>query len=194
LKERLIRDKPRKYGAAIPYTTRPRKPNEQDGKGYHFIDAEVMEAEIKKNMYIDHGEFGGHLYGTRLSTIKDVIRSGKICVLDVSARSLKFLQSPDFKPFIIFIAAPSVEALKVMYNEGKKINNNVSRKNDKNELFLEERYIRSVKESKVMEKTYKGMFDEVIVNDDFDNTYNTICNLMDEIEKEHKWVPVDWND
>ncbi|CAG5124045.1 unnamed protein product [Candidula unifasciata] len=173
LKERLIRDKPRKYAAAIPHTSRPKKPNEQDGKGYYFIDGETMEAEIKKNMYVDHGEFGGHLYGTRLSTIREVIRSGKICVLDISARSLKFLQSPDFKPYIIFIAAPSVEALKVMYREGQKINNNP---NDRSELFLEERFIRTVKESREMEKTYKGMFDEII------------------LDKQHKWVPVDWND
>ncbi|BFZ04344.1 hypothetical protein BsWGS_07383 [Bradybaena similaris] len=193
LKERLIRDNPRKFAAATPHTSRPKRPNEQDGKGYYFIDGETMEAEIKKNMYIDHGEFGGHLYGTRLSTIREVIRSGKICVLDISARSLKFLQSPDFKPYIIFIAAPSVEALKVMYNEGKKINNNV-RKNDRSELFLEEKLIRTVKESRDMEKTYKGMFDEIIVNDDFENTYSTICRLMSELDKQHKWVPVDWND
>ena len=45
-----------------------------------------MEAEIKQNMFIDQGEFGGHLYGTRLSTIREVIRAGKICVLDISAR------------------------------------------------------------------------------------------------------------
>ncbi|XP_059169258.1 MAGUK p55 subfamily member 2-like [Physella acuta] len=193
LKERLIKDNPSKYGAAIPHTSRPKGPNEQDGRGYYFIDGETMEAEIKKNMYIDHGEFGGHLYGTRLSTIKEVIRSGKICVLDISARSLKFIQSPDFKPYIIFIAAPSIEALKVMYNEGKKINNNV-RVDSRSELFLEEKFIRTVKESKEMEKLYKGMFDEVIVNDDFENTYGTICHLMEEIEKQHKWVPISWND
>ena len=45
-----------------------------------------MEAEIKKNMYIDQGEFGGYLYGTRLSSIRDVIADGRICVLDVSPR------------------------------------------------------------------------------------------------------------
>ncbi|KAK6967253.1 MAGUK p55 subfamily member 6 [Biomphalaria glabrata] len=194
LKERLIRDNPNKFGTAVPHTTRPKKPNEVDGQGYYFIDGETMEAEIKKNMYIDHGEFGGYLYGTRLSTIKEVIRSGKICVLDISARSLKFIQSPEFKPYIIFIAAPSVEALKVMYNEGKKVNNNTKPTGGRSELFLEEKFIATVKESKEMEKTYKGLFDEVIVNDDFENTYNTICDMMIQLEKQMKWVPVEWND
>lgn len=45
-----------------------------------------MEADIKNNYYIDHGEFGGHLYGTHLSSIRDVIYSGRSCILDVSAR------------------------------------------------------------------------------------------------------------
>ena len=67
-------------------TTRPKGPKEHDGKGYYFIDGDLMEAEIKQNMYIDHGEFSGFLYGTRLSTIRDVIRDGRICVLDVSPR------------------------------------------------------------------------------------------------------------
>ncbi|CAL1543909.1 unnamed protein product [Lymnaea stagnalis] len=193
-KERLIRDNPGKYAAAVPHTSRPKKPNEQDGRGYYFIDGETMEEEIKKNMYIDHGEFEGHLYGTRLTTIKEVIRSGKICVLDISARSVKFLQSPEFKPYVLFIAAPSVEALKVMYNEGKRKNNTVLRPGDRSELFLEEKFIRTVNESKEMEKTYKGLFDETIVNDDFERTYETICHLMEEQEKQHKWVPKDWND
>lgn len=86
-------------------TSRPKKPNEQDGKGYYFIDPETMEAEIKKNMYIDHGEFGGHLYGTRISTIKEVIRSGKICVLDVSARvSVTFCERWSNKMFAVLVS------------------------------------------------------------------------------------------
>ncbi|KAK3770147.1 hypothetical protein RRG08_007058 [Elysia crispata] len=193
LKERLIQSNPDKFAAAIPHTSRPKKPNEQDGRGYYFIPAEKMEAEIKQNMFIDQGEFGGHLYGTRLSTIREVIRAGKICVLDISARSLKFVMSPAFKPFVIFIAAPSIEALKVMHNEKKKLNNNEHR-TEVADLFMEERFIRTVKESREMEKTYKGLFDEVIVNDDFDNTFHTIIEVMEELSKQHKWVPVEWND
>lgn len=193
LKERLIRQFPEKYGAAIPHTSRPRGSKEQDGRGYFFINEEQMEAEIKKNMYIDQGEFGGYLYGTRLSSIRDVIADGRICVLDVSPRALKYLQAPDFKPYIIFIAAPSVEALKVMHKEGK-IRNNNNRKTDKRELFKEEEFIRTVKDSQEIERQYKGSFDEMIVNDDFEQTYRTICHLMDDQLRQHRWIPVEWNE
>ena len=37
-----------------------------------------------------------------------------------SFQSLKVLKNPEFMPYIIFIAAPSAEALMVMYEDGRR--------------------------------------------------------------------------
>jgi hypothetical protein len=43
---------------------------------------------------------------------------GKMCVLDCSPSALKLLHSsPEFMPFVIFIAAPGMEQLKTLYAE-----------------------------------------------------------------------------
>lgn len=194
LKERLIKEFPDKYAAVIPDTSRPPNRKEQEGQGYNFVDPAKMEADIKNNLYIDHGEFGGHLYGTRLSSIRDVLYSGWTCILDVSARSLKFLMTPEFRPFIVFIAAPSVEAMKVMKREGRRLNNNKPKGIDPTDLFMEERFVKIVKESKDIERQCKGMYDEVIVNDDFETTYQTLVSLLQDMEHSRKWVPKEWND
>lgn len=34
--------------------------------------------------YVEYGEFNNNLYGTRLDTVREVIDSGKMCVLDVN--------------------------------------------------------------------------------------------------------------
>lgn len=34
--------------------------------------------------YLEYGDFNGNLYGTRLDTVREVIDSGKMCVLDVN--------------------------------------------------------------------------------------------------------------
>lgn len=66
--------------------------------------------------YLEYGEHNGHLYGTHLDTIRDVIRRGKMCVLDCSPTALKILHnSAEFLPYVIFIAAPGMELLKTMY-------------------------------------------------------------------------------
>ena len=43
-----------------------------------------------------------------------------MCPLIYLFQSLKVLKNADFMPYIIFLAAPSAEALMVMYEEGRR--------------------------------------------------------------------------
>ena len=43
-----------------------------------------MERDILEHKYVEHGEFNFNLYGTRVDSCWDVVKSGKMCVLDVS--------------------------------------------------------------------------------------------------------------
>lgn len=43
-----------------------------------------MECDIKNGRFLEHGEYDGNLYGTKISSIHDVIETGKICILDVN--------------------------------------------------------------------------------------------------------------
>jgi len=75
-----------------------------------------MEKQIRNHKFLEWGEHNGHLYGTSLDSIRDVIRQGRMCVLDCNATALKILHNaPEFMPYVIFIAAPGMEALKHVY-------------------------------------------------------------------------------
>jgi hypothetical protein len=65
-------------------TSRPPRVLEENGRGYWFIDRETMEEEIRQHKFLEYGEYNGHLYGSKLDSIRDVIRQGKMCVLDCS--------------------------------------------------------------------------------------------------------------
>lgn len=43
-----------------------------------------MEKQIKQHKFLEYGEYNGHLYGTSLDSIRNVINEGKMCVLDCS--------------------------------------------------------------------------------------------------------------
>lgn len=43
-----------------------------------------MEADIKAGRYLEHGEYEGNLYGTRIDSIRAVVEAGKMCILDVN--------------------------------------------------------------------------------------------------------------
>lgn len=68
----------------IADTSRPIREDEIDGKVYHFISREQMEADIADNKYLEWGEFGGHLYGTKLDTIREIMSRDKMVILDCS--------------------------------------------------------------------------------------------------------------
>ena len=77
-----------------------------------------MELDIHDNQFLEYGEHNGNLYGTHLDSIRNVIKEGKMCVLDCSPNALKMLHSsPEFMPFVIFIAAPGMDQLKQLYAE-----------------------------------------------------------------------------
>lgn len=202
--QKLINENPTKFQAAIPYTSRSIAEKDVEGRGYFFTDRETMEREIRENKYLDYGEFDGDLYGIKFSTVRAIIKTGRVCVMAVSPKSLKMLKSPDFQPYIVFIAAPSIEALKVMYEQHKAeleteqmaregtIRRRKANRPTQQDLFQEEINIHTVQESREIEKLYRGYFDDSIVNDDFENTYTHLKEKVSKLHKDAKWIPVDW--
>lgn len=65
-------------------TSRKPKESERDGQGYRFVSRGEMEADIKAGRYLEHGEYEGNLYGTRIDSIRAVVDAGKMCILDVN--------------------------------------------------------------------------------------------------------------
>lgn len=93
-------------------TSRARKDSEVDGQDYHFITRAQFEADILSRKFVEHGEYEKAYYGTSLDAIRSVVNSGKICVLNLHPQSLKILRTSDLKPYVVFVAPPSLEKLR----------------------------------------------------------------------------------
>ena len=50
-----------------------------------------MQRDIRSGRFLEHGEYEGNLYGTKVDTIREVMRSGKMCLLDVNPTVSKYL-------------------------------------------------------------------------------------------------------
>ena len=98
LKNRLTGYDPDRFDSPLPHTSRPIREGEIDGKQYHFVRRELMEQDIKDNKYLEAGELFGHLYGTKLDSIRSIIRSGKMAVIDCNpqVRILLFFSDSSF--------------------------------------------------------------------------------------------------
>lgn len=64
-------------------TTRSRRETEVAGRDYHFISRQAFENDIAAGKFIEYGEFEKNLYGTSIDSVRQVINSGKICLLNL---------------------------------------------------------------------------------------------------------------
>ncbi|GFG39049.1 hypothetical protein Cfor_01515 [Coptotermes formosanus] len=178
LRQRLMEDAER-FAAAIPHTSRSRKEGEVDGQDYHFITRAQFEADILSRKFVEHGEYEKAYYGTSLDAIRSVVNSGKICVLNLHPQSLKILRNSDLKPYVVFVAPPSLEKLRQ-----KKIRCG--------EAFKEDELKDIIEKAREMEDKYGHFFDMIIINNDTDRAYHQLVNEINSLEREPQWVPASW--
>ncbi|XP_025835103.1 MAGUK p55 subfamily member 5 isoform X2 [Agrilus planipennis] len=178
LRQRLMEDSER-FAAAIPHTSRARKDNEVDGQDYHFITRAQFEADILSRKFVEHGEYEKAYYGTSLDAIRSVVNSGKICVLNLHPQSLKILRTSDLKPYVVFVAPPSLEKLRQ-----KKIRSG--------EAFKDEELKDIIEKAREMESKYGHFFDMVIINNDTERAYHQLLAEINSLEREPQWVPAAW--
>ncbi|XP_074835277.1 MAGUK p55 subfamily member 2 isoform X3 [Carettochelys insculpta] len=114
LKNKLIMSDQARYGTTVPYTSRKPKDHEKNGQGYCFVSRGEMEVDIKAGRYLEHGEYEGNLYGTKIDSIHEVVEAGKMCILDVNPQAVKVLRTAEFVPYVVFIEAPDYETLRAI--------------------------------------------------------------------------------
>lgn len=104
----------------ITATTRPARPNEVDGKDYHFFSDEEFAASLGRGEFLEWARVHGrHLYGTLRRSVQEKLAAGINLVMNVDVqgvRSIKDVAKSD--PLIrnalvtIFVAPPDMEELR----------------------------------------------------------------------------------
>ncbi|XP_050307727.1 protein PALS1 [Anthonomus grandis grandis] len=178
LRQRLMENSER-FAAAIPHTSRARKDTEIDGQDYHFITRAQFEADILSRKFVEHGEYEKAYYGTSLDAIRSVVNSGKICVLNLHPQSLKILRTSDLKPYVVFVAPPNLENLKI-------------KKDRLGESYKEEDLVDIIDKAREMENKYGHYFDMIIINNDTERAYHDLLCEINSLEREPQWVPAAW--
>lgn len=178
LRQKLMEDTER-FAAAVPHTSRPRKDSELDGVDYHFISRPQFEADILAGKFVEHGEYERNYYGTSLDAIRSVVNSSKVCVLNLHPQSLKMLKHSDLKPYVVFVAPPSLEKLR-------------QHRSRQGVPVREEELRETIERARQMEETYGHYFDMVIVNSDLDRAYDELLKEVAILEREPQWVPSAW--
>ncbi len=156
------------------YTTRSKRPEEEEGMQYHFISKAEFKEKIKAGEFYEYDIHHEHYYGTSKKLMNEKIESGMIIVKDIEVNGTESLISilkNDTKIVTIF--------LKVGRQELK--NRLICRGDNLSEEEIELRLSRlDYEESKI------GMYDYVIKNDDLEKSLDIIMAIIKNEERLEK--------
>ena len=96
---------------SISMTTRQPRQGEIDGVHYYFVTKEVFEEAIKNDEFLEHAQFVGNYYGTKKSTVNEMLEKGQNVLLEIEVQGAKQVMEKCPEAITIFMVPPSLEEL-----------------------------------------------------------------------------------
>ncbi|VDM57588.1 unnamed protein product [Angiostrongylus costaricensis] len=169
--------------------------NEIEGVDYYFVERSVMEKMIYSGQMLEFGEYRGNLYGTALCSVRGAQKFGTPLITP-HPLALQLLRTPEFMPFIIFIKPPDAAAFKDTRiagpNTPRTSTTSSKRKFNISRTFSDAEIEQIINNSVLLHKQYGHLFDAVIVNEDFEESFTQLIRLINDLETKPTWVPLCW--
>lgn len=155
---------------SVSATTRAPRPGEIDGKHYQYLKESEFEEKIASGEFLEWEEvYNGTKYGTLRKTVEDELNNGYFILFDIDVLgALNVKKKFGDRALVIFIAPPSLETLRQRLID----------RGSETDQSLEKRLERAKKEM-----LYADKFDNFIVNDNLDETYQQIRHIVENFIK-----------
>uniref|UniRef100_A0A3Q1AY74 Membrane protein, palmitoylated 4-like n=1 Tax=Amphiprion ocellaris TaxID=80972 RepID=A0A3Q1AY74_AMPOC len=187
LRRRLVEMNPNIFQGAIPYTTRAPRGYEESGREYFFTSREVFDNMVYNNRFVEYGEYKGNLYGTSIESVRDVLDSGKICVIDIEPNAIQAVRTHELRAYVVYVKPPALERLRETRQDSFITTNYYVNRPFKDEDFQE-----MEEAARKIESHYSQFFDYVIVNDELQDSCVQLLTAVRKAQDEPQWVPASW--
>ncbi len=148
---------------SISFTTRPSRPDEQDGRNYHFVDEASFRAMADRGEFAEWAVVHGHLYGTSQALLQRHFAAGLDVILDIDTQGADILRRKYADGIFVFVVPPSWAVLE----------ERLRRRRSDPEADIQRRLQRAREEV----KRYPD-YQYVIINDDFDRAAEALKAII----------------
>ena len=159
-----LAEKNSNFAISISHTTRKPRPNEVDGKDYHFVDQKKFNLLIKNNDFYEYAKIFNNYYGTLKNPVINLLSNKKDVLFDIDWQGTQQLKKiENLKMVTFFILPPNLKVL----------NERLLNRHKGQENLIKER-MKKFNE----EVSHWSEYDYVVVNDDLEVCYNTILDFI----------------
>jgi guanylate kinase len=158
--------KNKNFQISISHTTRKPRSSEIPDQDYYFVNHKKFERLVKNEEFLEYAKVFSHYYGTTITPVIERLEKGKNVIFDIDWQGADQIKNKElnYKLITFFILPPSKE---VLFER-------LSNRDMKDKLIVEERmkdFSRDV--------LHWINYDYVIINDDLNNCYSKINNLIE---------------
>jgi len=154
------------FEISISHTTRQPRLNEIHKEDYYFVNEQEFRRLINNQEFLEYAKVFNNYYGTTRTPVIDRLNKGKNILFDIDWQGADQIKNKklDYKLITFFILPPSKE------------------------ILFERLSNRHMNDKLIAEKRMKEFghdvlhwinYDYVVINDDLDNCYSKISNLID---------------
>ena len=158
--------KRKNFKISISHTTRKPRDSEIPDKDYFFVNDIEFKRLIQNEEFLEYAKVFNHLYGTSRSPVISSLQKGKNVIFDIDWQGADQIRNKklDYKLITFFLLPPSK---KILFER-------LSNRDMKDKLTAEKR----MKEFS-RDVLHWINYDYVIINDDLENCYKKIDNLIE---------------
>jgi guanylate kinase len=96
---------------SVSHATRARRPGEQDGVDYHFVDPQAFEQMVQNDAFLEHAKVFGNYYGTSQQAVESLLQQ-KHVILEIDWQGALQVKKKLPDTIAIFILPPSRDVLR----------------------------------------------------------------------------------
>jgi guanylate kinase len=149
---KALADSDPRLQVSVSHTTRPKRPGEQDGVHYHFVDPGRFDAMARAGEFLEHAEVFDRRYGTSRAAVDAQLLRGLDVLLEIDWQGAQRIREQRKDAVSIFILPPSRAALESrLRNRGQD-----------DDIVISRRMAGAVTEA-----SHYAEYDYLIVNEDF---------------------------
>jgi guanylate kinase len=149
---------------SVSHTTRKPRPNEVEGREYHFVTPGQFQELIRQNAFLEHAQVFDNYYGTGAAQVRDKLAAGNDVLLEIDWQGARQVRRAMPDSTSIFILPPTRAALEQRLRE---------RRTDSAETIA-----RRLAEAST-DMSHYNEFDFVVVNDRFDQAAVDVAAILD---------------
>ena len=153
------------FEISVSHTTRRPRPNEKPNIDYFFVNEVEFNRLINNQEFLEYAKVFNNFYGTTRTPVIDKLSKGKNVLFDIDWQGADQIKNKklDYKLITFFILPPSKE---ILFDR-------LSNRDMKDKLIAEERMKQFSRDV-----LHWINYDYVVINDDLDNCYSKIRNLI----------------